>query len=308
MSFMGRNRDVALRNSSSSGSGSGAVSTLRVESSKVEDAVATQLTTFYATGDAPYTRKQAAKLKIQMQEVPSDAEFVIHIGDLRRAGPNIKCLGSQYAEAADILRGSSNAPVFVLIGDNDWTDCPNQEEGYQLWQKEFVGFESKYWEHSFDIQRQPERPYNFAFQHKGVLFIGLNIIAGDVHDANEWTNRLTEQADWTTDLIRSYHQANGDVVGRVVIFGHASPGKHQRPFFRPLRALVTELEGKLPIFYLNGDTHRWLYQPNFFDEPSLLRVTVSGLAVDPLLKVTVTADGKYRDPTEAFAIDRRLAG
>jgi hypothetical protein len=270
----------------------------------------TQVTTFYATGDAPYTRLQAIELRQQMLDVPEDAEFLIHIGDVRRAGPSVNCLNSQYAASADLFR-LSRAPVFVLVGDNDWTDCPNREEGYQLWQEEFVGFESKYWEHSFDIQRQPGRPYNFAFLHKGTLFIGLNIVAGIVHDADEWLTRLGEQAEWTIELIRSYQRSNttsNDSVGRLVIFGHANPSSTHRPFFKPLRAFIKdELHSGMPILYINGDSHKWMYQPNFYDEPSLLRITVSGLVVDPLLKVTVTADGRYIDPVSAFAIDRRLS-
>ena len=46
---------------------------------------------------------------------------------------------------------SYRAPVFVILGDNDWTDCPNREEGLQFWKHEFVGFDSRYWKLTFDI-------------------------------------------------------------------------------------------------------------------------------------------------------------
>ena len=43
------------------------------------------ITTFYAIGDVPYTSQQAAQLERQMRNIPDDAEFVIHLGDMRRA-------------------------------------------------------------------------------------------------------------------------------------------------------------------------------------------------------------------------------
>lgn len=286
------------------------IMTQKEEQTSAAAAAAATTTTFYATGDAPYTRIQALKLGVQMAAVPADAEFVVHIGDLRRASPRISCEQPQYQAAAAILRLShAAAPVFVIIGDNDWTDCPNQAQGLQLWQDEFVAFDSKYWNHSFAIQRQPGRPYNFCFEHKGTLFVGLNIVGGKIHDAEEWSTRLADQADWTIALIRNYHhqQRLQLKVGRVVLFGHADPNKSHRPFFKPLRAfLKDELHSKVPMLYLSGDTHAWLYQPNFYKEPSLLRITVTGLAVDPLLQVVVTADGQYADPQAAFAINRRL--
>lgn len=271
----------------------------------VTERTMTQETTFYAHGDVPYSGQHAKKLETQMLEVPADAEFVIHVGDIRRAGPAHKCVRSEYESASDLFR-LSHAPVFVLIGDNDWTDCPNTEEGLQLWQDEFVGFESKYWKHSFDIQRQHKRPYNFAFTHKGILFIGVNIAGGPVRDTEERVTRLADQAEWTIELIRSYQQSSD--VGRVVIFGHANPTSCHRPFFKPIRAFIKdELKSGIPILYLNGDTHVWSYDPNFYNERSLLRIMVTGLAVDPLLKVSVTADGQFHMPEEVFVIDRRLS-
>lgn len=50
---------------------------------------------------------------------------------------------------------------------------------------------------------------------KGTLYIGLNIVGGLVHNANEWKTRLTEQVEWTKDLIREYNTP--DRVGQVVM-------------------------------------------------------------------------------------------
>lgn len=294
--------------------------------------------TFYAHGDVPYTRIQARKLKKQMLQMTAtvpvspissesmvvvedeensdsdmgeDIEFMIHLGDIRMAGPKRPCLRSEYENVASLLR-LSPVPVFIILGDNDVHDCPDPEEGLQLWRSSFANFESTYWNHTFQVHRPLEHPENFVFQHKNVLFIGVNIVGERTNDENieMVTQQLTEQVNWVMDVIRQYQIeciVEKKMVGRVVLFYHANPGPHTRPFFKPLRHFIgNDLNYTVPILFMNGDAHRWMYQPRFYNATSLLRVTVTGLAVDPLLKVTIPMDGTYHDPTEAFVVDRRL--
>jgi hypothetical protein len=288
--------------------------------------------TFYAHGDVPYTRIQARKLKKQMVQMSvtttvsesmvvaveddekddvSDVEFMIHLGDIRMAGPKRPCLRSDYENVASLLR-LSPVPVFIILGDNDVHDCPDPVEGLQLWRSSFANFESRYWNHTFPIHRPSHNPDNFVFQHKNVLFIGVNIVGERTNDENieMVTQELTEQVNWVMDVIRQYQVeciVEKKMVGRVVLFYHANPGPHTRPFFKPLRHFIgNDLNNTVPILFMNGDAHRWMYQPRFYNATSLLRVTVTGLAVEPLLKVTIPMDGTYHDPTQAFRIDRRM--
>ena len=264
-------------------------------------------TVFYAHGDIPYEAAQSVILEQQMKTVPLDAEFVIFVGDLREAGDDKPCYAQEYADASYYFR-LSHAPVFVIQGDNDIADCPNQEEGKALWMNEFVGFESKYWNHTFDIKRHDGYPDNFAFVHKGTLFVGLNIIGGDTRDATEWQTRLQAEAIWTTDLIRTYqieYSMNSTSIGRVVIFGHANPGARHATFFQAMSSFIDfELMNSIPIVYINGDKHEWMYDENFYDNPSWLRIGVTGLGVEPLLRVTVEADGTYIAPAQAYELER----
>jgi hypothetical protein len=266
-------------------------------------------TIFYAHGDVPYEAPQTVILEQQMKSVPLDAEFVIFVGDLRDAGDDKPCYAQEYEDASYYFR-LSHAPVFVIQGDNDISDCPNMEEGRTLWMNEFVGFESKYWNHTFDIKRHDGYPDNFAFVHKLTLFIGLNIIGGDTRDVTEWETRLKAEAIWTTDLIRKYqmeYSMNSTFVGRVVIFGHANPGSRHATFFQAMSSFINyELMNSIPIVYINGDKHEWMYDENFYDNPSWLRVGVTGLGAEPLLRVTVEADGTYVAPAQAFELERFL--
>jgi hypothetical protein len=261
-------------------------------------------TIFYAHGDIPYNDSQKIVLEEQMRTVPLDAEFVIYVGDMRAAGDDKPCLIEQFTSVADWFR-LSHAPVFVIQGDNDVGDCPN-EDGKHLWSDQFVGFESKYWNHTFDIKRQEGYPDNFAFVHKKTLFMGLDIIGGETRNATEWEIRLGDEALWTMDLIRMY-RSNATDVGRVVIFGHANPGVRHATYFQTISSFIrNELTNSIPILYLNGDKHAWTYEPNFYSNESWLRIGVTGLGEEPLLKVTIEADGTFVDPEQAFVIDRML--
>ena len=53
----------------------------------------------------------------QIDGIGSDAEFLVHLGDLQWAAVD-KCREYVYEEASDILK-RSKVPVFVLPGDND---------------------------------------------------------------------------------------------------------------------------------------------------------------------------------------------
>jgi hypothetical protein len=195
--------------------------------------------------------------------------------------------------------------VFVILGDNDHYDCPNREEGLKYWEATFNDFETTRpeWSLPFDeVKRDPQQRYNFSFVHKGILFIGLNIVASSDH-------RLTEQVNWTMKLIRDYRVSLQPQVGRVVLFGHADPTETHDNFFLPLRDFIqNELQNQppLPILYLHGDAHKWNYEPSFYGQESFLRVTLSGEAKEPPTKFTVRATGKMQDTEKAFQYDRML--
>lgn len=76
---------------------------------------------FYVIGDAPYKVSEldpTTGFPRQVREIPNDAEFVVHVGDILSAKES-ECHISWYQQVSYILR-SSNAPVFITPGDNDW--------------------------------------------------------------------------------------------------------------------------------------------------------------------------------------------
>ncbi len=264
-----------------------------------------RLTTFYAIGDVPYNQKQTAQIRVQLANIPADAEFVIHVGDLRNADNNDTCILEEYTNASSLFQ-LSHAPVFIVMGDNDYNDCPNLEDGWKYWHSEFANFESRYWKHNFNIQHHPNRTENFAFVHKQTLFMGLTIVGGHNRPAMNNSARLLDEVEWAKQLIRNYN-ANRTDIGRVVIFGHANPTRMHKDFFEPLMQFIEwEVGNQLPILYLNGDKHEWAYNPNFMNQPNLLRIMVTGGGDEPPLKVMVNATGLAVNTSEAFVYDRQL--
>jgi hypothetical protein len=146
------------------------------------------------------------------------------------------------------------------LGDNEWNDCPNRNAAWGYWIDTFQGFESRYWNHTFQIERMDDRPETFAFVHKGTLFIGLNLVGGVSFNDNEWSTRLSTQASWTMDLIRRHVNTttvNSNAFGSVpsmpiVIFGHVNPLNQHDAFFAPMQAFIRdELADDIPILYLS---------------------------------------------------------
>lgn len=262
-------------------------------------------TVFYAVGDAPYTNDQAITLLKDVLALPPDGDFLIHLGDLRKAGE--ACQATEYRRAAAILQ-ESTIPVFVVIGDNDWNDCPDVDNGFELWKNHFLKFDSLHWDVPWAVERQKGREENFAFEHKGTLFIGLNLVGGEVHSTKEWKDRLNDQEKWTIKTIKEYvSKKSEENIGRIVMFGHADPSEKHAPFFDPIRKFIEkDLENKVPFLYMNGDSHQWSYDRSFMGEPSLLRIMVTGRSVDPPLRISVEANGDAVNSTDAFLFDRRL--
>lgn len=120
----------------------------------------------------------------------------------------------------------------------------------------------------------PGRPETFSFPHKGIHFLGLNLVGGRVHNQTEWDERHSTQADWAMERIRDHSDLT------TVIFAHVNPGTHGRrhdDFFLTIRDFLRdEVNDELPVWYINGDLHSWRFQPNFYNAPSWTRITLQG--------------------------------
>jgi len=232
--------------------------------------------TFCVVADVPYNDAESNELPSRMATLPQDCEFAVHLGDIKN-GPS-PCVDSVY----DVTKQSlwkSPIPTFIVIGDNEWNDCPSgqQNQGLGLWKKHFTNFES-YWNHDYlgTIHRDPNRYENFGFVYKSTLFVGLNMVGGAVINRGEWNTRLTQNGNWVQNLIRT-HVVQSQQAKGVVLFGHAEPRSDHNNFFLPLEAFIRdELKNQIPILYLHGDGHWWKVVHPFYGQSSFLGVMAEG--------------------------------
>lgn len=248
------------------------------------------LVTFAAMGDTPYSPEEYDLLPKQIAEIPDEAQFIVHVGDIK-TGKTL-CEESVYENVAAIL-AKSKKPLFIIPGDNEWNDCIDPDNAWKLWVKHFARFDQR-WKHKIPVRRQAEHDENFAFVESGVQFIGLNIVGGRVHDAKEWKRRHADNLKWTKKNL----DENRFHIKSMVIFGHAKPVEVHDDYFDGLSQVAIKLDK--PILYLQGDGHRWIYDRPFKAQ-NILRVQVDQGGMAPPILVTVTDD-----PKEPFVIDRRL--
>jgi len=246
--------------------------------------------TFFAMGDVPYSAEEEEILRQQIADLPHEATFLIHLGDIKSGASS--CNDDVYANVAGLMR-RSETPVFIIPGDNEWNDCRDPDAAWLLWEKHFLRFD-EHWGHKLDVARQPGRQENFALIVGHVLVIGVNVAGGHVHDQAEWTARHAQCLAWIAEQFKA-HAGN---FQSVVVLGHARPTPKQQDFFDGLNAQVEK--AGVPVLYLHGDGHDWLYDRPF-PAANILRIQVDQGGKAPPLKVTV-----YPDTDHPFVYDRRL--
>jgi len=241
---------------------------------------------FSAIADVPYSSSENTTLQthVNNHNTYSPSEFMLHLGDIKSGGGS--CPASFYQTLANILK-TSQVPVFIVPGDNEWTDCSNQTQAWSYWTQYLMNFEDNFCG-SPAAERQSVRPENVAFVVKGVLFIGINLVSGT---ESGWATRLQQDADWVTDKFNQY----GSQVRTVVVFAHAGPSSSRKIFFDPFRAAAKAFAK--PVLYIHGNDHSWK-QDFPWPEKNIMRVVLDR-GNKPPVKVTVSTD-----PLNMFSFDR----
>lgn len=249
---------------------------------------------FCAMGDVPYDLNEWQLLEKHVQELPDDLDFVIHLGDIKRG--LLPCFEPNYKRVADIL-ATSNAPAFIVIGDNEWNDCLRPAVGLKYWKRHLLRLDER-WTHQLNVRHDPARDENFAFVKNGVLVIGINLVGGTVLDKDDWKTRHKGNAKWVDDSIKAAQL--GGRISAVVVCGHARPTDDHDHFFKPFAKIVDDFDK--PVLYLHGDGHSWEVKKDF-KKKNMMRVQVDQGAKGPPVLVTVESSGK-----KPFDFDRRGAG
>src|SRR5687767_1087856 len=228
---------------------------------------------FSAMGCGPYTPadRPAAAFYVQQENRERTSEFMVHLGDVFKNPPVTKPDPAgppppdkmpteiEYRQTADLLSEGNTIPTWIVPGDNEWNDLEDPAQGWKWWQKYYAKFEERF-QSPWKTDRQRERPENFAFTHKGVVFIGINLVGGRVHDAAEWAVRLPQDAAWIKEVLGRPSMAE---IRAAVVFCQANPfvlkaGEPKdkfKPFVVPFRQMAADW--KKPLLFLHSDGHVW---------------------------------------------------
>ncbi|MDX1429502.1 MAG: metallophosphoesterase, partial [Rhodothermales bacterium] len=247
---------------------------------------------FWVIADTPYGATQLNALNGYIASIPQDAEFIVHLGDIKSGSGD---LTQSIADTVANALLASSVPVFIIPGDNEYNDTPNPDASWAIWEATFLHFDQN-WQHNLSVSYQPGREENFAFVSDGVLFIGINLVGGSVHDAQEFADRSADDLAWIDTNFALF----GDEVTSAIIFGHASPTKSVYNDFENGFVMEAQQFDK-PILYLMGDNHNWSLSHPWADAPNITRIVLEQTGAtsdsDPLL-VTVSSD-----PDQPFTYD-----
>lgn len=234
---------------------------------------------FSVMGDVPRSEEEKTILKEQISKHNkySSAQFVIHVGDIKSG--KTACDEENFEQVAGYLK-KFKVPVFIIPGDNEWNDCGNPKNAWNNWIKYFNKFEQN-WEIPFDVSRQDNYPVNFSFTKSNVLYIGINLVGGRIHDQVEWDEMQINAAQWIDD------QTTRNNVDAVIIFAQASPDEKHVLFAEQFTKSINDF-GK-PVLFIHGDGHVWLYNESYL-VPNMIRVQVDKGGIADPLEVTVKSD------------------
>jgi len=149
------------------------------------------------------------------------------------------------------------------------------------WRQTLVGYERMYWgQPQWTIYRQDFYPENILFVDNQIVFVGINLVSGYVHDETEWSDREQADLDWIDEAYWGYRRD----ARVMVVFAHASPQYTQNAgFFEPfLRAVEDDYtEMHFVLVHRNSPTEVWEVTQRYDGIDNLDVITVMGSVWPP---------------------------
>mmetsp|Transcript_21350 Transcript_21350/g.22805 ORF Transcript_21350/g.22805 Transcript_21350/m.22805 type:complete len:612 (+) Transcript_21350:24-1859(+) len=236
--------------------------------------------------------ESAVALSNGLKSLPTmDGNTVLfHLGDWN-SPYSTSCVEDSFITNANIYNQSS-VPVYFVPGDNEYNDCPNPTQALELWYEYLLDFETKFWpEPSWDITRQsPNYSENFAFLQRNVLFVGINLVGGIIHNQEEWDARHDADLLWIDTAATKY----GGNYTTMVILAHADPDiEINQNFFTGFYPMVEGYDEKIIFMHRNLGVDTWNRESGFNGIPNLDVVAVEGSTWPPMQVQIDTISGNF---------------
>jgi hypothetical protein len=229
---------------------------------------------FAALGDLPYTEAERQGMPGWLSRIAAtDPAFAIHVGDFKAS--HAPCTDATFADR-HALFDASPMPLVFTPGDNEWTDCERPAgqafepaERLAALRRLFFSRPESLGRRRIALEQQTPAPENLRWQTGGVVFLTLNLPAGNNHGLRpqpsaEMLAREPLILAWLREGFAAARQADARAV---VIAFQANPGfklsskglstRAFRPFLETLRSEARRLNK--PVLLIHGDTHTWRF-------------------------------------------------
>jgi hypothetical protein len=206
--------------------------------------------TFSVIGDAPYGVAEIPTFLQQLDDHRrySHAEFMVHVGDIQSGSE--PCTEERYRQTSEWLQ-AMDVPVFIVPGDNEWSDCKDPLERLRVWRKLFCPAENGL---NLVFQKS-EFCEHVRWESDGTLFVALNVQGSNNNVRHrEHAPRMAAVFAWLDESAVLADQRGL----RLAVLMQADPFvTTPRDGYAPLREKLRILGEQRPgrIVLIHGDTH-----------------------------------------------------
>ena len=217
---------------------------------------------FSVFGDTPSSAIEISRVNQILAET-SDLKmpFLVHLGDIFSG--TTECDETIYLDRKKIF-SSSKVPILMVIGDNEYIDCPDPEQAISLYRQIILGNpNAKQYIQGQDssvpgisVERQESLIENFSWEYQNIHFVSLTFprFPGKTPLSD---TKISEILEFNRIFLNNnFETAKAEKRSSIVISMHANPMNSCSlvPCFDFKRELISLIEkSDVPVLMINGD-------------------------------------------------------
>uniref|UniRef100_A0A7S2U6X3 Calcineurin-like phosphoesterase domain-containing protein n=1 Tax=Attheya septentrionalis TaxID=420275 RepID=A0A7S2U6X3_9STRA len=252
-------------------------------------------TTFYIGADRFQDSELAPQKLGQLPHTDEGGEFMVHLGDWNKIDENPECDEEAYSDMFNVL-GQSSVPVYLLPGESESAECEDASTAMSSWRYYFTEFPLQFWDKPpFKVARQDDRPEQFAFVLRQVLYVGVNVVGETGKwvpegEEEDWAERTEAAWSWVQENVATYRSD----LEAMVIFANSGPYETDltdEKFYEPLMTVMqnsaetsNDFTDLAVLLIVKGESSMESYSvtPNFEEVRDLTVAKVQGRFWPPM--------------------------